>query len=68
QALINELNEKTNELTKQSTLQLKVIPDEVQSVIKEYHQKISSISFLDDLQKIDEQTNVLRSMLNLKIN
>ena len=44
------------------------LPATVQEVLKNYLSKISSVDFLDELQNVDEQTNILKAMLNIKIN
>jgi len=44
------------------------LPETVQEVLKSYLDKISSVNFLDELQNVDEQTNILKTMLNIKIN
>ena len=67
QELIKSLLKKIKNLEQQATTSLKQIPNEVQLVVIEYYNKISSISFLDDLQNVDEQTNILKTMLNLNI-
>ena len=68
QALIISLNKKIKNLDQQANNVLKHIPADVQQVIKEYYNKIAAISFLDNLQNVDEQTNILKTMLNLNIN
>ena len=44
------------------------IPADVQQVLNSYVNKISSVNFLDELQNVDEQTNILKAMLNININ
>ncbi|HEX8577600.1 MAG TPA: hypothetical protein VF677_15040, partial [Flavobacterium sp.] len=44
------------------------LPDTVQEVLKDYLDKISSIDFIENLQNVDEQTNILKTMLNININ
>lgn len=44
------------------------LPESVQEVLKDYLHKISSVDFLEDLQNVDEQTNILKTMLNININ
>ncbi|TDO96612.1 hypothetical protein [Flavobacterium sp. 245] len=44
------------------------LPENVQDVLRDYLHKISSVDFLEDLQNVDEQTNILRTMLNININ
>lgn len=43
------------------------IPNEVEDLLDSYLTKISDVKFLDDLQTIDEQTNILKAMLNMDI-
>lgn len=50
-----------------ATVKTSVAPD-VAAVLASYLEKISDIRFLDDLQNVDEQTNILRAMLNININ
>ena len=61
------LSQKNAELNNKAEQTLKAIPDDVEHVLNDYYTKISSLEFLDDLQNIDEQTNVLRTMLNINI-
>jgi len=43
------------------------IPEETEKVLKEFLEKINSIDFIENLQKIDIQTNILKSMLKNQI-
>lgn len=43
------------------------MPADVEAVMESYLQKISGVEFLEDLQNVDEQTNILKAMLNIKI-
>lgn len=43
------------------------LPENVSAVLKDYLNKISSVDFLEDLQNVDEQTNILKTMLNINI-
>ena len=52
---------------KQSILKTS-LPNEVESVLAAYLEKISGVDFLEELQNVDEQTNILRAMLNININ
>lgn len=65
--VIVQLQHKNAELTTKAEQTLKSIPNDVELVLNDYYTKISSLEFLDDLQNIDEQTNVLRTMLNINI-
>lgn len=44
------------------------LPENVEEVLISYVDKISSVDFINDLQNVDEQTNILKSMLNININ
>lgn len=62
------LNTKNTEL-KTSLEKIKTsLPATVEQVLREYLDKISATNFTDDLYNVDEQTNILRTMLNIKIN
>jgi len=66
--VISDLKKKNAELKRNADQTLKTIPNDVETVLKDYYAKISSLEFLDNLQNIDEQTNILRTMLNININ
>jgi hypothetical protein len=64
---INKLMSK-NELLKDQLSAVKTsMPKEVEEVMNSYLEKISGVEFLDDLQNVDEQTNILKAMLNINI-
>ena len=44
------------------------LPNNVEEVLEGYLAKISGVDFLEELQNVDEQTNILRAMLNININ
>jgi len=44
------------------------MPNDVEAVLEAYLEKISGVDFLEELQNVDEQTNILRAMLNININ
>lgn len=66
--IVEELKEKNKALNKKLTTIKTELTNDVQVVLKEYLEKISSVDFLDELQNVDEQTNILKAMLNIKIN
>ncbi|HEU4497624.1 MAG TPA: hypothetical protein VFR70_11280 [Flavobacterium sp.] len=66
--IIEDLEEKNIKL-KEEQINLKTrIPKDVEDVLKSYAAKISDVEFLNDLQNVDEQTNILKAMLNININ
>lgn len=62
-----ELKNKNIDLTNKAEQIIKFIPMEVEEILNNYNQKISSFELLDDLQNIDEQANILKTMLNINI-
>lgn len=65
--ILLQLKRKNVDLNNKAERTIKSIPSDVEIVLNNYYDKISSMEFLDDLQNIDEQTNVLRTMLNINI-
>ena len=59
-------------ILKNSTLEeqlnaVNFLPLEVEKVLMAYKTKISDVDFFNDLQNVDEQTNILKAMLNINI-
>lgn len=66
--IVTELVKKNDMLNdKLSTIKTS-LPNDVEEVLASYLQKISGVDFLEELQNVDEQTNILRAMLNININ
>lgn len=66
--IIRDLKAKTDKLReKQATIKTS-LPKNVEDVLTGYLEKISGVDFLEELQNVDEQTNILRAMLNININ
>lgn len=68
QEVINQLKIKNGLLTEQLGTIKSSLPENVEEVLINYVDKISSVDFVNDLQNVDEQTNILKSMLNININ
>ncbi|MFH7012752.1 hypothetical protein ACHRV5_12835 [Flavobacterium sp. FlaQc-52] len=68
ESILRDLKTKNAELKKELSTIKTTLPETVLEVLKEYHEKISSVDFLDELQNVDEQTNILKTMLNININ
>ncbi|CAD0003364.1 MULTISPECIES: hypothetical protein [Flavobacterium] len=66
--IIIDLKNKNAELKRELSVVKTTLPENVLEVLKEYHDKISSVDFLEELQNVDEQTNILKTMLNININ
>ncbi|MFW0737738.1 hypothetical protein [Flavobacterium sp. T12S277] len=65
--IITQLKEKNTALTVELSTIKTSFPENVNGVLGEYLNKISSIDFIEDLQNVDEQTNILKTMLNINI-
>lgn len=66
--IITQLQEKNALLELELSTIKTALQESVQEVLKEYLNKISAVDFLEDLQNVDEQTNILKTMLNININ
>ncbi|MHA3789380.1 hypothetical protein ACX0HA_14310 [Flavobacterium hauense] len=67
-SIIIDLKIKSDSLReKQAVIKSQIAPD-VEDVLSGYLEKISGVDFLDELRNVDEQTNILRAMLNININ
>jgi hypothetical protein len=66
--VIHQLKTKNTVLKEQLGTLKTSLPKNIQEVLKNYLEKILSVDFLDELQNVDEQTNILKAMLNININ
>ncbi len=65
--LIDQLANKNALLQEQLNTVKTSLKEDVEKVMESYLAKISGVDFLDDLQNVDEQTNILKAMLNINI-
>ncbi|RYF23857.1 MAG: hypothetical protein EOO42_06560 [Flavobacteriales bacterium] len=66
--IVSELKSR-NDLLRDKLATVKTsLPQTVEEVLDGYLAKISGVDFLEELQNVDEQTNILRAMLNININ
>lgn len=65
--IIKELKEKNIALKLELSTIKTSLPENVNQVLGDYLDKISSMDFIEDLQNVDEQTNILKTMLNINI-
>ena len=63
-----ELKQKNDMLNERLGTIKTSLPQDVTDVLAQYLDKISGVDFLEELQNVDEQTNILRAMLNININ
>lgn len=65
--VLEQLQGKNAALKDQLSKIKSTLPEDVENVLENYLAKISSVDFLDELQNVDEQTNILKAMLNINI-
>jgi hypothetical protein len=65
--IITQLKNKNASLESELSTVKTSLPEKVNEVLKDYFNKISSMDFIEDLQNVDEQTNILKTMLNINI-
>ncbi|MNS29751.1 hypothetical protein D3C72_617640 [compost metagenome] len=66
--LVKELTERNVSLNCELEHIKQDLKDEQKKLLDDYLNTISTVDFLTQLQNVDEQTNILRTMLNLNIN
>lgn len=67
-SIITDLKIKSDSLREKQAVIKTSIAADIEEVLAGYLEKISGVDFLDELQNVDEQTNILRAMLNININ
>jgi hypothetical protein len=67
-SIIYDLKQKNDFLRDRLATIKTTLPNDVEDVLGGYLDKISGVDFLEELQNVDEQTNILRAMLNININ
>jgi len=67
-SIINQLKNKNEELEETIQERKRTLPDDVESVLKDYLKNLESIDIMSKIFDVNEETNILRAMLNLNIN
>ena len=65
--VLEQLQQKNANLKEQLSKIRTSLPPDVENVLENYLTKISGVDFLEELQNVDEQTNILKAMLNINI-
>jgi hypothetical protein len=65
--IIQELQDKNDQLHSSASVMRVSIPKEVRSLLAENYKKISDINFLQNIAGFDAQANILKTMLNTDI-
>jgi len=66
-SIVTDLKLKNEQLKEKLNTIKTSMPNDVENVLAAYLEKISGVDFLEELQNVDEQTNILRAMLNINI-
>lgn len=67
-SVINQLKNKNEELEETIDERKRTLPDDVESVLKDYLRNLENIDIMSKIFDVNEETNILRAMLNLNIN
>lgn len=62
--LKQEIMDKNDELQSAANITKSAIPAEIKNLMREYHDKIDDVNFLQNISNFDVQANILKSMLN----
>ncbi|MET6998723.1 hypothetical protein [Chitinophaga defluvii] len=65
--IIQELQDKNNQLESTAGIMKTAIPPEIKSLLAEYYEKIDDVNFLQNISNFDVQANILKTMLNTDI-
>ncbi|WP_027380054.1 hypothetical protein [Chryseobacterium daeguense] len=67
-SIINQLKRKNEELEETIEEKKRKLPDDVETVLKDYLRNLESIDIMSKIFDVNEETNILRAMLNLNLN
>ncbi|PZU26060.1 MAG: hypothetical protein DI622_01735 [Chryseobacterium sp.] len=67
-SIVNQLKKKNEELEETIDERKRKLPDEVEPVLKDYLRNLESIDIMSKIFDVNEETNILRAMLNLNLN
>lgn len=66
--IIDQLKRKNEQLENSMNERKRTLPTEVESVLKDYLRNLENIDIMSKVFAFDEETNILRAMLNLNLN
>ena len=67
-SVINQLRRKNEELEETIHENKRMLPEGVDNVLKDYLRNIESVDIMSKIFDVNEETNILRAMLNLNLN
>ncbi|ASK31965.1 hypothetical protein CEY12_18480 [Chryseobacterium sp. T16E-39] len=65
--VINQLKRKNEELEESIDERKRTLPEDVESVLKDYLRNLESVDIMSKIFDVNEETNILRAMLNLNL-
>lgn len=67
-SIINQLKRKNEDLNETMEFRKKELSADVTAVLKDYLRNIESVDIMSKIFDVNEETNILRAMLNLNLN
>lgn len=67
-SIINQLKRKNEELEETIHERKRTLPGDVDSVLKDYLRNLENVDIINKIFDVNEETNILRAMLNLNLN
>lgn len=67
-SIINQLKNKNESLNETMHLKKKELPEDVETVLKDYLKNLENVDMMSKIFDVNEETNILRAMLNLNLN
>lgn len=65
--IINQLKRKNEELKESIGERKRTLPEDVESVLKDYLRNLENVDIMSKIFDVNEETNILRAMLNLNL-
>ncbi|WP_172283781.1 hypothetical protein [Chryseobacterium sp. LAM-KRS1] len=66
--IINQLKRKNQELEESIGERKRTLPEDVETVLKDYLRNLENVDIMSKIFDVNEETNILRAMLNLNLN
>jgi hypothetical protein len=68
ETLVHQLRKKNEKLEETISERKKILPDQVIAVLQDYLKNLENVDIMNKIFDINEETNILRAMLNLNLN
>lgn len=67
-SVMNQLKRRNEELEESIEEKKRILPDGVDAVLKDYQRNLENVDIMSKIFDVNEETNILRAMLNLNLN